>query len=449
MTTEKTPSSGVDLLEKFGIIELDEQQQQAVALGVDKTNRIVAITGPAGTGKTTIMRHIFQLLTENGYSCSASTPTGKAAKRVFEATGIRAVTNHMLLEFTHPGDPDPETGLPTRESKPRRTIANPLDVDVLLVDEYMMVKEEMHRDLISAMKRGARLIVFGDVHQLPPIEDGIKTNTPYEAPFEKLVNSKTFVSIHLNKNHRQLEGSGIAENALRILKKQIPLKKPDFDVIITHNLLGALEKCTITHKERGYDYSTTDCQVIAPQGKRSAFGTHAVNPHMQQMYELEIDADSVYLPRNKWEEKREVIVRAGSKVIQTKNDYTLGVFNGETGTVTVLDAETGTITVDFGDRFVEFPPQVEYSTPDRLIDGSYKQGWYDPRKTLDLAYAITTHKAQGSEYKSVIYLMHKSMSWMQTQANLYTAVTRAREYCTIITDQVALAQAVRRIDNGR
>ena len=152
-------------------LELDAAQTEAISLCCDVTKRIVAVTGPAGTGKTSILRQGYVQLAYHGYRCVLAAPTGKAAKRIKEATGIPAMTIHRLLEYTHPGIPDPDTGKVADSSGPRRTRERPLDMDVIFIDEAAMIDMGLYRNLIDAMKSGSAVRFFGDANQLPPIED--------------------------------------------------------------------------------------------------------------------------------------------------------------------------------------------------------------------------------------------------------------------------------------
>src|SRR5262245_4229588 len=199
----------------------DELQEQAIVLACS-SERLVAITGQAGTGKTTIMREVHKQFTENGHTVALAAPTGKAAKRISEATGIAATTIHRLLEFTHPGDPDEKTGKPVRESRPMRNEHRRLEQSVVLVDEYSMVNHRLNRQLIDAMPAGSVLRTFGDLNQLPPIEElSVSQGPPPEhSPFFEHVNK--FPSVKLKNIYRQGDGSDIVVNAHRILNRMCP-----------------------------------------------------------------------------------------------------------------------------------------------------------------------------------------------------------------------------------
>ncbi len=187
-------------------IKYDAIQQEAIerCLDINSNNRIVSVSGQAGTGKTSLIKDTHATLQSLGYRVDVLAPTGKAAKRVHEATNIRARTCHMGLEYTSPSDIDEETGQPIGETIPKRDKKNPLDADVVIVDEYMMVNWELHRNLIDALKSGACIRMFGDVNQLPPIESNAKLRDK-DAPFEEMM--KKFASTQLQEVYRQGEGS--------------------------------------------------------------------------------------------------------------------------------------------------------------------------------------------------------------------------------------------------
>ncbi len=410
--------------------ELDEKQRKAIDLCIDVRNRIAGVTGAAGTGKTTIMRYVYLALRQAGYRVVLCSPTGKAAKRVKEATSIDALTIHRLLEFGMPQDVDQKTGKPLDVTLPGRGPWRPLDADVVIADEYSMVNIPLHTALVRALKPGGRLLAFGDLNQLRPIEDGsfVERTKIRETPFEALL--RKFPSVVLETIHRQALESGIVQNAQRVLKRLAPRRMHDFDVITTNNAVETV--LGIVSKDDSW--GTIERQIITPMNK-SITGTHALNGSIQTILEPNVLMPSVNLPRHPWDAKMPLRVRIGSKVIQTKNDYNINVFNGETGKVVAANPATGHVTVDFGDRSVEYPPLLQVT----IQSGEYTRVIeYDPRKDLYLAYAITTHKAQGSEFKHVLYIMARPMAFGQSRANLYTGITRARESVLLVTDSYSL-----------
>jgi exodeoxyribonuclease V alpha subunit len=407
----------------------DPKQQEAIARCCDVRQRVVAVTGKAGTGKTTIMRHVHEALTANGYTVVLAAPTGKAAKRIQEATGIAALTIHRLLEYTHPGERDEKTGKIIGYAYPKRDKRNPLPFDVVLADEYAMVNQEVHRNLFDALPPGGAIRVFGDVNQLAPIEPSSLADKP--SPFTDLL--ARFQGIVLITNHRQNAGSGIAENGERILKGFCPSRRPDFEISISEEPVRLLEDyCMEMLMDGETNFASLDNQILTPSNK-SWVGTLKLNAALQRVFQPFPDGWH-YIPRHSWVTDK-VRMRAGDKVIVTQNIYDLNLFNGETGIVTEI-TEYGEIAIDLGDRMVVVPPVLEVETKEGHIV------IIDPRKDIDLAYAITTHKAQGSEYRRVIYVLNRSTWFVQTRANFYTAITRARHHVKLITDTRSFQHAV-------
>lgn len=441
-------------------IQLDEGQQLAVERCTDMSpgNRIIPVTGPAGTGKTTIIRIVYETLVEAGYNVALCAPTGKAAKRIYEATGIPAVTIHRLLEYPHPGERDEKTGKPLSTTDPKRRASNPLDEDVILADEYAMVNLSVHSNLIHALGRGARLIMFGDVNQLRPIETA-KSRQGKPSPFE--VALYRFNGVRLTNIHRQGEGSGIAQNGTAILNGRVPKRFDDFHLRITDKPVDSLTDLVLSGD---VDYRSTDNQILTTS-KKTWVGTYKLNILLQGLLNPDAQKKGLQLPRHKWDEKLPIKVHVGDKVIWTENSYDLRnefekwheepneadpakphrtllpvppnkmILNGETGIITEI-TDAGEITIDLGDRIVDVPnEQYVEDRRQNLVS-------IDPRQRIDLAYAITVHKAQGSEYKNVVYVLNKSSYFMQCRSNMYTAITRARECATIIADQRSLQASV-------
>jgi exodeoxyribonuclease V alpha subunit len=412
---------------------LDDTQQEAVNLCCDITKRVCAVTGAAGSGKTTILKTAYRELEEAGYAVKLAAPTGKAAKRIYEVTGIEALTNHRLLEYTHPGDPDPKTGRPVQFSYPRRTRANPLDVDVLFVDEYAMVNRDLHRSLFDALPPGACIRVFGDNNQLPPIEeDKVLQGNP--SAFMELLDK--FHSVRLDTVHRQGKDSGILLNLQCILKGRMPTRNDQWSMHFSETPVDALRDYILDQMEEGVDFTQIDNQILTPQNT-SWVGTVKLNSMIQSLFHSKMEP-ALMVPRNNWV-KGEGDVKGGSirmfvgdKVIVTRNMYDLNVFNGESGKIIEITHD-GEIVIDFGDREQAIPPIL-------MVQNRYgKIIEVDPRKDIDLGYAVTTHKAQGSEYNNVVYVLNKSTGYMQNRRNFYTATSRGREKVHIITDQRSIS----------
>lgn len=409
-------------------MELDAKQQEAVTACCEIDRRLAAVTGQAGTGKTTIMRHVHQLLTDAGYVVALCAPTGKAAKRIQEATGIPAKTIHRLLEYSHPGEKDPKTGKAFGISQPKRHMDNPLIVDFVLCDEYAMVNEELHSALLDALPRGGRLRVFGDVNQLQPIESERDSTGP--SPFTRLL--RDFQGIVLDHIHRQGEGSGIVENGALINRGLCPRKREDFEIIVTDKPVERLLALLDARKVAGSDFATTRNQVLTTSNK-TWIGTVALNTQLQAIFFPEVE-NWVDIPRHTWA-KAPLRLHAGDKVIITQNNYGLEVFNGETGIIEEITPYEEVI-INLGDRTIAVPP----SQP--VVNKYGKDVMIDPRRDIDLAYCTTTHKAQGSEFEEIVYVLNKSCFFMQDRKNFYTAITRARKRVTLITDQRSFMTSV-------
>lgn len=408
-------------------MELDKQQQEAVTLCCNVKKRIVSVTGQAGTGKTTIMKMVHELLDTNGYRIVLCAPTGKAAKRIQEATGIPARTIHRLLEYPFPGERDPKTGKGLHVGTPKRSRFQPLEFDVVLADEYAMVNHEVHRNLVDALPVGGILRCFGDINQLPPIESN-RNLRDKPSPFKMML--EKFDSVILREIHRQDEGSGIVLNGAAILSGKMPQRRPDFTLIVTDKAVENLREYVM---QAGLEFKGMTAQIITATNKGWT-GTTTLNNMLQRI--LNDGDDGLLLPRHTWDKDKVYTIRPGDKVLWTQNNYDLNVFNGETGTV-IETTEFGEIAIDFGDRTLLVPPQIQ-------ITNKYgKEIMYDPRQDLDLAYAVTTHKAQGSEYSHVVYILNKSTSWLQCRSNMYTAITRARKHVHLITDMQSLTNSVR------
>lgn len=409
----------------------DADQAAAIARGSDPSCKTLAVTGPAGTGKTTILRQIHDALLLKGFRPAVCAPTGKAAKRIQEATGIPAMTIHRLLEFTHPGETNPETGQPEGESRPRRTGENRLEFNAILCDEYAMVPWYLHRALMAAMPHNSVLRTFGDCNQLAPIEDDASMKDK-PSPFQKMLNE--FAGVWLNTIHRQGEGSGIAKNGFKILNGSTPMRHDDFWIKIEADPLQGMMNYVIEEKENGVSFAVMDNQIITPTA-RTTFGARALNQLLQSYY-MDDNTGRPWMDVPRWsKEDKKLRMFEGDKVICTSNNYDLGVFNGETGVIKKIDSEFGLLLIDFGDKVVEFPPVMPFYKGPRMFH-------FDPRKTIDLAYCVTTHKSQGSEYKHVLYVMGPGSGRLRSRRNFYTGITRARTKCAVIADDRSFSYAL-------
>ena len=442
-------------------LELDEFQLKAVNDSLDLTKRLVAVSGEAGTGKTSLIKRIADSLTEQKIYFALAAPTGKAAKRISEATGYPAMTLHRLLEYTNPGEINEETGEPVLDSSPRRTRANPLDYSVVLVDEYAMVNVELHRNLVDALKPGSGLRVFGDISQLPPIEKNL-LGKPYW-PFEECMKMKNASTLKVV--YRQEEGNGVLAAARLIREGRMPKRSDDFSLKITDYHVDELMKYLDQAQDQGIAFGSVDNQIISPASTKSWLSSQRLNGVIQPMF-IDTDSEGLVLPRNQWD-KTEVTVHVGDKVVCTKNIYDMRdyfdryeswvdqytperstfipvpdnkyVLNGEVGIVIDI-YEDGGLEIDLGDRIVQIPCSFKeyWTNRSKLLD-------YDPRKNVDLAYVLSTHKTQGSEYQHVVYILDQRLFYLSNRRNFYTAVTRARKTVHVICDQRGLQNSLREV----
>jgi exodeoxyribonuclease V alpha subunit len=423
---------------------LDEQQREAVEKCLDQARRCVAVTGEAGSGKTTIIQFVYHALTDAGFTVAVCAPTGKAAKRIREATGIYAQTVHKLLEFTSPTDTDPKTGRPYGRTVPRKDAHDKLSYDVIIGDEYAMMNRDLHRCVVEAMPQGARLLVFGDDQQLPPIEENGKTEYIDGKPISAFGKLVAKFGARLARSHRQADGSDVLFNAHRIRSSMMVQAREKFRVITTDDIVTqVLKTCGML------DIAAMNNQIITPSN-RTWIGTQALNNAVQSFLWADRDAQPRYKPK-RWKNERtgkgapEIVLGISDKVIVTRNMYdiecsdgTFGVFNGEMGIIKdITDNED--IIIDLGDRIATLPYALEVS-----IEGKVYINY--PHRDIDLGYVITTHKAQGSEFDNVIVVLGRSVFGMLNRRNLYTAVTRARDSVHIVTDRTGLTTAIKQAE---
>ena len=388
-------------------ITLDPLQRKAVSLAA--SSGVLVITGGPGTGKTTTIKTILQLFTGQGKSIALAAPTGRAAKRMGEATNYPAKTLHRLLEYMGREDQEQED----RDfSLFQRNEENPLEYDVLIVDEMSMVDLYLMDALLRAVPVGCRLILVGDSEQLPSVGAG--------NVLKDIIASQCMKTISLKKIFRQAMESDIVVNAHKInqgIEPDLGKKSKDFFFIRGQEPKQILENIAILMKEKLPKYLSTDplsIQVMSPQ-KKGLLGVENLNRFLQERLNPP--------GKNKPEyEGSGNIFRLGDKVMQIKNDYQLaweipgsfnlpiesgeGVFNGDIGKITEINAYQKTVTVFFEEK------KVVYSFQDL--------------ENLELAYAITIHKSQGSEYPAVLLPMYPGPKMLMTRNILYTAITRAK-----------------------
>lgn len=416
---EEVIAEKIRRIQKAEKIELDEMQQQAIAEAVK--NGLLVITGGPGTGKTTTINGIIRYFEMEGLDIYLAAPTGRAAKRMTEATGYEAKTIHRMLELT--GAPEEKSGSIHFE----RNAQNPLEADVIIIDEMSMVDIFLMHALLSAVVSGTRLILVGDVNQLPSVGPG--------SVLKDIIASGEFPVVELVKIFRQASQSDIVVNAHKI-NQGVPvsldnksmdfffLKRYDANVIISVVITLIQKKMP-----KFVDAEPYDIQVLTPM-RKGLLGVDRLNVILQQ-----------YLnPPSKEKKEKEHgkgLFREGDKVMQIKNNYQLeweirglygipvekgvGVFNGDTGIIKEINTFAETITVEFDER--------------RFVEYSFKQ-----LEELELAYAITIHKAQGSEYPAVIIPLLAGPKMLMNRNLLYTAVTRARKCVTLVGDEKVFAE---------
>lgn len=399
-------------------IKLSFEQQEAVDLSTDTTKRITCVTGQAGTGKTTILRNAYDELCEKypsdeeGVSNVAlAAPTGRAAKRIEEATGIPAMTIHRMLRYTTPEN-EGEQGLP-KHSK-----MNPMPYRAILIDEASMIDEELWRNLIDAMRTGAIIRFFGDINQLPPVMG--------KSAFA--IALKKFPTAILTHNYRS--DDGIISTADRVIRNRMLITNPQVNIFRIKHIDGLRH---IANLCKEVDFRSLDNQIIAPT-QNTKLGCNNINLHIQQLFNPEKQKITTYQK----DHDNKLITRSfkrGDKVLWTKNDYTLEIFNGTLGLVVDFDEEEGSIVINVEGKDKVIPPTLEGFNPT-----TQERFQYDPRNFLVLGYAVTTHKAQGSQFENVLYALSNSRA--ATRQNLYTAVTRAKKKLTILNVSGALSDAL-------
>ena len=386
---------------KVGEAELSQQQAEAVGLAL--TEKVVVLTGGPGVGKTTVTKAMVDVFQNSGCEVALASPTGRAAKKVSEVTGREAKTIHRLLEI----DPGSWTF--------RRNEDHPLSADVVIVDEASMLDVELMHALARAIPDSARLILVGDVDQLPSVGPGLV--------LRDLIESKAVPVARLTEIFRQDRESQIVMNAYRVNEGRPPEfhtpPKPDDDcVFISESDPDAIVRRIVEvvgEQLPREGFEAADIQVLTPMNKRN-LGTVQLNHVLQEA----LNPASPSKPEVRRGDK---VIRQGDRVLQTVNNYTKDVFNGDVGTVLAVDRSNNSVIVQFLDA----------------------TGWYgyDELDELDLAYAMTVHKAQGSEYPAVVMICHTSQYIMLQRNLLYTGLTRAKRKCVFVGNRPAIWTAVR------
>ena len=386
-------------LERETGIYLAPEQRTAVLAAL--AHKVLVVTGGPGTGKTTIVRFILGLVRPATEAVALAAPTGKAAKRLSEATGWPAATIHRLLGAGPRGF--------------ERTQDHPLEADLLIVDESSMIDTLLMQALLAAIPDEARLVLVGDVDQLPSVGPGMV--------LADLIASGRIPVVRLEKIFRQRETSRITANAHQVRRGLQPdLARPPGEELADFYFLPEPEPERIVEKllamvtERipqrfGFD-PKHEVQVLTPMHRGLTGATH-LNQALQAV--LNPEGEPLPFAGGRY--------RVGDKVMQTRNDYTKEVFNGDMGEITAYDAEQRRLTITFDERPVVFEPK--------------------DLENLTLGYAITVHKSQGSEYPAVLLPITTQHAIMLQRNLLYTALTRARRLMVLVGTERAVHLAVR------
>ena len=404
-------------------MELDELQEQAVIEAVN--NGLLIITGGPGTGKTTTINTIIKYFELDDMEILLAAPTGRAAKRMAEATGYEAKTIHRMLELTgipqdgSNGGSDGTSGTRLEGMHFERNELNPLDADVIIIDEMSMVDISLMHALLKAVNVGTRLILVGDVNQLPSVGPG--------NVLRDMIESERFPVVKLTKIFRQAAQSDIVVNAHTInAGERVPLEKrsKDFIFIRRDQPQNIINDMMVLVRDKLPNYvqaNMSEIQIMTPM-RKGALGVETLNKLLQEKF-------NPPSPGKREKESGGTIFRVGDKVMQIKNNYQIewetrnrygiplergtGVFNGDTGVIREVNTFAETMEVEFDEG--------------RMVEYSFKQ-----LEELELAYAITIHKSQGSEYPAVVIPIHTGPRMLMSRNLIYTAVTRAKKCVCLV-----------------
>lgn len=394
----------LEWVQKKEKIVLSKNQREALRLAVQA--KVMVITGGPGVGKTTLVNSIIQVLRAKRQQVVLCAPTGRAAKRLSETTGLEAKTIHRLLQF------NPGTG------GFRHNEENPLEGNIFIIDESSMIDQVLAQQLLHAIPQRAAVIWVGDADQLPSVGPG--------RVLRDVIRSKAVPVIELTEIFRQAAESRIVTGAHRINEGRLPgfpeegdkssdlyfVEQPD-----AAKAMGIIRKMVSESIPRrlGFD-PIEDVQILTPMQK-GELGARNLNQVMQALLN----------PRGNQIERFGIVFREGDRVMQTENDYDKEVFNGDLGRIAAIDEVQGEVVVKIDDRRIQY----EFRELDALVH----------------AYAITIHKSQGSEYPCVIIPMHTQHFVLLQRSLLYTAVTRAKKFAVIVGTKKALGLAVSRADS--
>ena len=425
MDSESYIKTKVDRIQDVSGISLDDLQKKAVIESV--SNGVFILTGGPGTGKTTTINAMIRYFESEGLEFYLAAPTGRAAKRMTETTGYEAKTLHRLLELNGPSNAENTfaAGFAKNED-------NPIEADVVIVDEMSMVDMFIFQALLKALVPGTRLIMVGDVNQLPSVGPG--------QVLRDVIESGCFKVVMLETIFRQAKESHIVVNAHKIYKGTPILldnKSKDFffmerrDVANVENTVVELVRDRLPKYVRGL---SADIQVLTPM-RKGPLGVEGLNPLLQKALNPEA--------KNKNEiEVGSILFREGDKVMQTKNNYQLeweivskynipidkgmGVFNGDIGTILAIDNVNREMCVEFDDK-----KKVTYN--------------YENLEELELAYAITIHKSQGSEYPAIVLPVLTGPRLLFNRNLLYTAITRAKQCVTLVGSKEMIEKMIENV----
>ena len=402
-------------------MEYSAQQEQAIREAA--TSGLLLITGGPGTGKTTILNGILELLGQMQLRCLLAAPTGRAAKRLTEVTGEEASTIHRLLEATI----DPASG----DMVFIRDEDNPLKADAVIVDEMSMVDVQLLYALLKAIPGNKRLILVGDPDQLPPVGPGF--------PFSDMLRSGVLPTVRLTEIFRQAQQSLIVMNAHRVNQGQLPDLKTvnsDFFFMRRGNEEGVSslirDLCT-TRLPKNMGIPPEQIQVLSPT-RKGGVGTMSLNKMLQA---------ALNPPAADKKERAfgEFIFREGDRVMQIRNNYDIvwkktdgsavgtGIFNGDVGTIRTIDPQAESLCIVFDDR------EAEYD--------------FTQLNELEPAYAMTVHKSQGSEYRAVILTVWNGSPYLLSRSILYTAITRARDLLILVGREETVAVMTQNASKNR
>ena len=402
---------------------IDYSSQQLEAIREAATSGLLLITGGPGTGKTTILNGILELLGRMQLRCLLAAPTGRAAKRLSEVTGEDASTIHRLLE----AGIDPATG----KMFFARDEENPLKCDAVIVDEMSMVDIQLLHSLLQAIPQGKRLILVGDPDQLPPVGPGF--------PFGDMLRSGVLPSVRLTEIFRQAQQSLIVMNAHRVNQGEMPdLKCVTSDFFFMRRsseeaVCSLIRDLCATRLPQNMGIPSDQIQVLSPT-RKGAVGTVNLNRLLQE-------ALNPPGPDKKERAFGDYLFREGDRVMQIRNNYDIlwkktdasmvgaGIFNGDVGIIQSIDTGSETLSVLFDDKVAEYD--------------------FTQLSELEPAYAMTVHKSQGSEYRAVVLTAWNGSPYLLSRSILYTAITRARELLVIVGKEETVGVMVENAKKNR